>query len=62
MFKARVYYIMKSLFFPPSLNLFMLMCSKLFLLFVVGIWEQWMEQGCCCLPQTLNPRIGDDVT
>jgi hypothetical protein len=22
----------------------------------------WMEQGCCCLPQTLNPKIGDDVT
>jgi hypothetical protein len=52
-----------SFFFPQvsCLNLFMLMCSKLFLV-VVGIWEQWMEQGCCCLPQTLNPKIGDDVT
>jgi len=35
---------------------------KLLFLVVVGIWEQWMEQGCCCLPQTLNPKIGDDVT
>jgi hypothetical protein len=63
MFRVRVYCIIKKII-PPKFHVSIyscVMCSKLFL-FVVNIWEWWMEQGCCCLPQTLNPRIGDDVT
>jgi hypothetical protein len=64
MFKVLKFIALSNLFFFPQVscfNLFILMCSKLFLV-VLGIREQWMEQGCCCLPQTLNPKIGKDVT
>jgi hypothetical protein len=62
MFRVRVYCIIKSLFFcqVSCLNLFMLMCSKLFLV-VVGILGV-VDGAKCCLPQPLNRRIGDYVT
>jgi len=63
MFRVLGFFALSNLFFFPQvscLNLFMLMCFNL-LLVVVGIWEQWMEQGCCCLLETLNPKIGNDV-